>query len=265
METGAALQVEGPAMGWNRDHQVRIEKEIALASRIQSHFKPPNTGLGHDSRIWGYSCPAKDVGGDIYDWVPLEDGSWLLYVADVADKGVPAALFMSALWFRIRSEVQCTTDIAEIMARLNAGFFPVMAPEGFFATIILGRYRPASGRLSLVNAGHLTGLLLAGDDGLFQAVPRTRSIALGLRRRSVYIADEYHLAPGDSLLLFTDGVTEAMNQSRNLFGTRGIRQDYPDKHGPPWGRGLVAAVKAWCFPARPQDDLTLVELWRESD
>jgi sigma-B regulation protein RsbU (phosphoserine phosphatase) len=244
------------------DH-VRLEKEIALAARVQSRFQPPNTALEHGSHIWGISRPAAQVGGDIYDWIALPDGSWIVYVADISDKGVPAALFMSALWFRIRSEVQRSTDITAVLKALNTVFFPVMAPEGFFATIIISRYQPRSGCLTLVSGGHPPALHFSGTDGTIRPMPQSKNVALGLQPDSRYTATEFTLPAGDSILLYTDGVTEAMNPSRCFFGTQGVAINSQTRVGPPWSRGLMDAIGKWCAPNAPQDDLTLVELWRD--
>ena len=164
------------------------------------------------------SLPAAFVGGDLYDVIPMPDSSWLFYVADVADKGLPAALIMAALSTKISSEAVLHGEVDELLGAVNDAMYELMAAEGFFATMILGRYWPATGRMQLAQGGHLPPLWVV-EDGLAN-IPRIRGIALGITPGTQYERKEIILSSGESILFVTDGVTEAGNEKDELFGHR---------------------------------------------
>ena len=124
--------------------QQRLEIQLNAAAKIQGLFWPKLPKLPAGSHVWGVSIPAAFVGGDLYDFIPINDGSWVFYVADVSDKGLPAALIMVALWSRIRAEVHVHGEVEKLLEAVNNAMVDLMAEEGFFATVILGRYWPAS-------------------------------------------------------------------------------------------------------------------------
>jgi sigma-B regulation protein RsbU (phosphoserine phosphatase) len=120
--------------------QQKMEVQLGAAAKIQALFWPRLPKLPAGSHVWGVSLPAAFVGGDLYDVIPMRDGSWVLYVADVSDKGLPAALIMVTLWSRIRAEAGLHSDVEKLIEAVNDAMVDLMAEEGFFATIILGRY-----------------------------------------------------------------------------------------------------------------------------
>ncbi len=91
----------------------------------------------------------------------MQDGSWVIYIADVSDKGLPAAMIMVALWSRIRSEAHLYDDVDKLIKTVNIAMYDLMADEGFFATIILARYWPINGRMQLTRGGHLPPLWIS--------------------------------------------------------------------------------------------------------
>ena len=95
------------------------------------------------------------MGGDLYDVIPLPDDSLLVYVADVSDKGVPAALIMAALSTKIRSEALVQSEVDNLLETVNNSMYSLTSEEGFFATIVLARYWPSSGKMQLTLGGHL--------------------------------------------------------------------------------------------------------------
>ena len=213
------------------------------------------------SRIWAVSVPAAFVGGDLYDVIPMPDSSWLIYVADVADKGLPAALIMAALSTKIRSEALLHGEVDKLLENVNNAMYELMAEEGFFATIVLSKYWPATGRMQLALGGHLSPLWVV-ESG-FADVPHTTGIALGVTPGATYEKTELSLSPGESILFITDGITEAGNVRNELFGYRRLVNYIKNANGPPWGIGLLDAIKVWRGGAQPNDDLTIVETWRE--
>jgi serine phosphatase RsbU (regulator of sigma subunit) len=241
--------------------QQRLQTQLEAASKIQSLFWPRLPEMESGSRVWAVSVPAAFVGGDLYDVIPMPDSSWLIYVADVADKGLPAALIMAALSTKIRSEALLHGEVDKLLEIVNTAMYELMAEEGFFATIVLGKYWPATGRMQLALGGHLSPLWVVGSS--FADVPHTKGMALGITPGATYEKTELSLSPGESILFITDGITEAGNVRNELFGYRRLVNYIKSTSGPPWGNGLLDAVKAWRGGAEPNDDLTIVETWRE--
>jgi serine phosphatase RsbU (regulator of sigma subunit) len=241
--------------------QQRLQVELETASLIQTQFCPECPEMEGGSNAWAVSLPAAFVGGDLYDVIPMADGSWLTYVADVCGKGLSAALVMVALWARIRSEVLIHQEVDMVLESVNNAMYQLLAKEGFFATIILGRYWPATGRMQLVRGGHLPPLWFVGN-GL-GSVPELKGIPLGVVPKPQYETKEIILEPGQSILFMTDGVTEATNEREELFGHQRLPEYIKTSSGPPWGSNLLDAIKTWRGNAEISDDLTILEIWRD--
>jgi serine phosphatase RsbU (regulator of sigma subunit) len=243
--------------------QERIQVEMEAAANIQSLFWPGLPELGAGSHVWAVSKPAKFVGGDVYDVIRMPDESWLVYVADVADKGLPAALIMAALSTRIRSEAFSHHEVDTLLETVNNAMYVLTVDEGFFATIVLGRYWPADGRMQLTLGGHLPPLFITGDQ--LREVTELRGISLGVEPDAKYEKKEIFLSPGESILFVTDGVTEAENERAELFGRLRLSDHINSATGPPYGKGLLDTVNAWRGTAEANDDLTMLEIWRDLD
>ena len=253
-----------------RDLLEQARQEHAFGRRVRGRRVEQLGGSGgpqlpemeSGSRVWAVSLPAAVVGGDLYDVIPMPDSSWLIYVADVADKGLPAALIMAALSSRIRSEALMHGEVDTLLESVNTAMHDLLADEGFFATIILSRYWPAIGRMQLAIGGHLPPLWVV-ESGAAN-IPHTKGIALGIAAGAKYEKTEIVLSPGESILFITDGVTEAENDQKELLGHRRLVDYTQNATGPPWGRGLLDTVRVWRGTMEPNDDLTIVEIWRES-
>ncbi len=243
-----------------RLNQQRLEIQLATAAKIQSMFWPQTPELGYGSHVWATSRPASFVGGDLYDFLPLGDGSWVMYVADVADKGLPAAMVMVALWSKIRAEVSLHGNIEELLEAVNDSMHDLLSTEGFFATIILGRYWPEDGKLNLVRGGHLNPLWV--NSGRVKQIPILTGIPLGIDRQVKYRKEQIHLSPGESILFISDGITEAENDRHELFGENRLLNSIQTVSHPPWSAGILDSVKTWQGKAEQSDDLTLLEIWR---
>jgi len=225
--------------------QQKLQIELEAASQIQAQFCPQCPQMAGDSNVWAVSA----------------DGSWLIYVADVCGKGLPAALIMVALWARIRSEALVDKEVDEVLESVNSAMYSLLAKEGFFATIVMGRYWPATGRMQLVRGGHLFPLWFVGK-GLGK-LPELRGIPLGVIPKPQYDPKEIVLKPGQSILFITDGVTEARNDRDELFGSHRLPKYINAAEGPPWGNTLLDEVQTWRGAAEAADDLTILEIWRK--
>jgi len=241
--------------------QQQFQIQLETASKIQSLFWPKLPEMGTGSNVWAVSVPAAFVGGDLYDFISMQDGSWVIYVADVADKGLPAALIMVALWSRIRSEALLHEDVDRLLETVNNAMVELMAEESFFATIIMGRYWPATGKMQLACGGHLPPLWIKRD-GLRDSLD-LKGPSLGIISGADYEKKEIILSLGESILFFTDGVTESENERNELFGNHRLVECIQKTNEPPWGNGILDAINAWQGTAKASDDLTMLEIWRD--
>jgi sigma-B regulation protein RsbU (phosphoserine phosphatase) len=239
----------------------QLKIQLKTATKIQSLFWPEIPELEAGRHIWAVSVPATYVGGDLYDVIPMHDGSLLAYVADVSDKGVPAALIMAALSTKIRSEAQTQIEIGKLLESINNSLYNLISEEGFFATIVLVKYWPVSGKMQLALGGHLQPLWIV-DDGIGN-LPQLNGISLGVMPNVLFEKQEIMLSPGESVLLFTDGVIEAENENKELFGNNRLIRYIKENKGSPKGKGLLDEIKIWRGNAKVNDDLTLLEIWRD--
>ena len=211
--------------------------------------------------MWAVSVPAGYVGGDLYDVIPLSDGSLVAYVADISGKGVPAALLMAALSTTIRSEIQNETEIDRLLASVNDSMHRLMADESYFATAVLIRYWPSSGKIQYALAGHLEPLWIV--DGDIPDLSLSGGVSLGIEQGAKYQKGEIVLGNGQSVLLFTDGLVEAENDAGERFTTRRLVDHLKTCNGPPWGESVLRRIEAWRGRCAANDDLTIMEVWRD--
>ena len=243
------------------EQSTRLKKQLKTASKIQSLFWPEIPELEAGGHIWAVSVPATYVGGDLYDVISLPDESILAYVADVSDKGVPAALIMAALSTKIRSESRIQNEIDELLVSINNSLYNLISEEGFFATIVLVKYWPVSGKMQLALGGHLQPLWIVSDG--IGNLPQLNGISLGIMPNVLFEKREIMLSPGESVLLFTDGVIEAENEDKELFGNDRLVRYIKNKKGLPIGKELLDEIRRWRGNANVNDDLTLLEIWRD--
>ncbi|MGD8315442.1 MAG: SpoIIE family protein phosphatase [Syntrophobacterales bacterium] len=244
-----------------RVEQERFRAELKAAAQIQKLFWPELPAVGDGSHLWAVSEPAASVGGDLYDVIPMPDESWLLYVADVSGKGLPAALLMAALSTKIQSEALLQTEVDELLDTANKSMYDLASEEGFFATIALARYWTSSGKMQLTLGGHLPPLWIA--DGTIVSLPQLEGISLGVTPDAHYEKKEISISPGESILFFTDGIIEAENESHELFSNDRLAEYIKKTTGPPWGEGLLNVIRDWRGNASVNDDLTILEIWRD--
>jgi serine phosphatase RsbU (regulator of sigma subunit)/anti-sigma regulatory factor (Ser/Thr protein kinase) len=242
----------------------RIEQELQVAQMIQKNFLPrtlpvlPGWSIAADYR------PARAVGGDFYDFVELDGGRIGLVIGDVTDKGIPAAMVMSATKSLLRASAQRLVDPGEVLARTNDQLCPEI-PENMFVTCFYGVLEPASGVLRYANAGHNLPLL---HDGNASAELRATGMPLGLMPEMSYEVKETTIAQGARALLYSDGLIEAHGDGREMFGTARAAELLRDQGtaGDLIARTLAALddfTGAGAGDREQEDDITLVALVRE--
>src|SRR5690606_15646852 len=188
----------------------RLESELNIAQEIQQGLLPPDPDRILQAKVdlRATMVPAKEVGGDLYDYLILPDGRLLFAIGDVSDKGMPAALFMAGTCTLIRAIAETETNSAVIMTRINN---PLAAnnPNLMFGTLIVGVLDLSSGRLEWANAGH-SPLCVLSPQGAIRLLDGRSGPACGVQEGLTYRLLSDHLAPGEILIGYTDGVTEAV-------------------------------------------------------
>jgi sigma-B regulation protein RsbU (phosphoserine phosphatase) len=214
--------------------------------------------------------PAREVGGDLYDFFVTEDGMLCFLVGDVSGKGMPAALFMA----RTKSLIRIATELmrsrqgtsarpAEIIGRVNRELCQNNG-DMMFVTLFFAMLGPASGELEFCNAGHNAPYRLNGQ-GL-EVIEGAKGIILGVRPDAVYTTGRTSLAPGESIYVFTDGVTEAADQQGELFAEARLEAVLRAAGGCSTAAEIVTsvaeAVRGFVGNALPSDDITMLAVHR---
>lgn len=198
----------------------RISVELSLAAQIQAHMLPcvfPPFPDRSEFDIYATMTPAKEVGGDFYDFYMVDDDHLAIVMADVSGKGVPAALFMMISKTLIKSNVQMGLSPKEVLERVNDQLCENNQVE-MFVTVWLGILQISTGRLVCANAGHEYPAIKRRN-GKFELFKDKHGFVVGGMEHSRYREYELRLAPGEMLFVYTDGVTEAVNPANELFGT----------------------------------------------
>lgn len=203
------------------EREARSNAELEIAREIQQSFLPDELPTLEGYEIAGRSVMAKEVGGDFFDVIPFEitalddDETLGVLIADVADKGVPAALFMALSRIVVRVNAQVHDDPAQIITRAN-DVIAEDATAGMFVTLFYGLLSRTTRTLQYVNAGHNPPMVVRVD-GTVERLGTT-GIALGARSGMPYHSEQVGVGPGDVAVLFTDGVTEAMEGHNRMYG-----------------------------------------------
>ena len=218
----AALAMQNDLLQREMVVQERMAREMQLARDIQRTFLPqimPELP-GWDLKVFWRT--AREVGGDFYDFFDLPDGRMGFVMADVADKGMPAALFMTQVRTLVRATVQQVSQPEQVLSRVNDILAPD-APKGMFVTIVYAVLNLDSGELEYANAGHNPPILFRPATQEMTPFERT-GMALGVLEGSVIEGRRVWLEPQDFLIMYTDGVTEAYSAAGEFFGEKRLRE-----------------------------------------
>ena len=238
-----------------------LERELELSQVVQRALLPqrPPSIPGIDTA--GFSRPAKIVSGDYFDFVRFKDGSHGVIVGDVSGKGVSAAMLMTSLQTAFQTMAPEATSPLEILERINRLYLHNIKFTTF-VTLFVGQYEPRERRFTYANAGHNSGYLLRGGTGEEQWLHPTGP-AIGLTEGRLTRVEAVELRPGDNLLLYTDGVTEATNAAGEFFGEDRLAAAM-QQNAAASAEGLVQAVVKdladFTQRSETSDDTTLVLL-----
>ena len=247
-----------------RDTLVALQNELEVASKMQQSILPASFPETPAYEIFGNMEAAREVGGDFFDVITLEDGRMGIAIADVSGKGVPAALFMMSSRTLLKGAAIGTPQPGDVLREVNS----LLSEDNdslMFVTLFYAVYDPASGKLSYANGGHNPPLIVH-PDGSSEELPTTEGVALGVMGDLDYEQGEIELAPGDTAVLYTDGVSEAMNASEEEFGMERLHRVFADasQTDARSANGAVFdAVRAFADGTPQSDDITCLTLRRK--
>jgi len=201
-----------------RHQRDELLKEVELAAEVQRLFLPSSDPDTAGFEIAGDMHPARVVGGDYYDYLARPDGRMRLVIADVSGKGVAAALLMSATAAAVQLETNEPRKLCEVASHLNKELY-ALQDDGRFVTVLLGELDPRNGKLKYINCGHNPALLVRADGGEVVWLDASWT-PVGMSPEMECSLEEITLAPGDIMVWYTDGLTDASDRGVNEFGTK---------------------------------------------
>ena len=211
----AAIRVENARLVEARLERERFERELALASEIQQRFQPTAPPLVPGYELQGISFPCYEIGGDYYDFIEREDGRLVIALGDVSGKGTAAALLMSSLHAAIHAQSASHDSLVATISAVNR-YLADNIPSNRFVTLFYAELDPESGALSFLNAGHNPPLIIHSAGTVEQLA--SGGLPLGIKRDAEYREGRTQLQHGDVLVIYSDGVTEAVSPTGEEFG-----------------------------------------------
>jgi sigma-B regulation protein RsbU (phosphoserine phosphatase) len=257
--SSAAIAIENARLYQVAVEKGRMERELQMAYRVQASLLPERTP---EVPGWDFAAhwqPAREVAGDYYDFLAQSASGIGLVIADVTDKGMPAALFMAFTRSIVRASLDRAASPAEGIGRANY-LISAESTYDFFVTLFYACLDPSSGEMAYVNAGHNPPLLCRSGQAQFESLTRS-GIPLGIEPDSTYEQKTVVLAAGDFLLLYTDGVIEAFDLQGQEFGLARLEAVLRENRSRSAGEIIEAigqAVSAFVGAAIPSDDITMV-------
>jgi phosphoserine phosphatase RsbU/P len=258
MANVAAIRIEHARLNEIELVERAMSKELEQAAHIQMGLLPAASPQTPGMDIAGSTAPCRTVGGDYYDYLEFPDGRIGMLVGDVAGKGMPASLLMSSLQARVKVLFEDGDRLAEKITRLNKAT-TAHTPDNRFITFFMAVADPATGELVFTNAGHNPPLLVRAKGG-FELLAGGGMI-LGILPMAQYEEVRTRMEPGDTLVLFSDGVTEAVNPADEDFGEQRLGDlvaSLKDRSAPEIVKAIHAEVARFTQGAPPADDITVV-------
>lgn len=255
-----AVSLQNALLVRDRVGIARIEEEMRLAREIQRSFLVHEFPAMARFDVHAVNIPSKEVGGDLYDLVTCADGGFVLAIADVAGKGVPAALLSSMLQASLRTQATSIASVAEILRNINSLVYRGTAVHQF-ATFFIGRV-DGRGRMAFSNAGH--NYPVVSRSGGEQVLLERGGLVLGVMEGVEYEEDFIQLETGDRVVLYTDGISEAIDAAGEQFGDERVReliQSLPhDLCAREIADHILATLKEFSGTVEALDDMTLMVL-----
>ena len=254
----AAIAIENARLYQEVREKKRLEEQLAVARDIQLSFLPKQDPEIPGFQIAGAALPSERVGGDYYDYISIADGQLGLVIGDVSGKGMPAALIMASFRASLIAEIRNNYSIATILSKVNALLFE-STEAASFVTSVYGVLDTQKRILTYSNAGHNYPLWVRATGGI--RALETGGTVLGAFPDSAYEQERLDLVPGDVLVFYTDGVTDARNGDQEMFGEERLLDLVQRERGRSAGeirQAVLTAVNAFVHGAPQFDDITLL-------
>lgn len=264
MANQAAIAIENAKLQQERIEKELMEKELDVARTIQSGFWPKQVPDIPNYRIAGCSKPAKSVGGDYYDYIPIPGTNrWGFTVADVTGKGVPASLLMATMRASLRSQVENNHSVSESIKKVNKLIFED-SPMDKFITAVYGELDTENHSFKYVNAGHNNPYLLNPEKSILKKL-NVGGVMLGIMDGVDYNADSVTLEAGEKLILFSDGIPEAQNKTGEFFSDESFEEwllEHKSLTPTQMMMNLLKTIENFSKGKPQSDDITLIIIER---
>ena len=254
----AAIRVENARLTEEQMERERLEREQQVASEIQQRFLPATAPLVAGYELQGISFPCYEIGGDYYDFIQREDGRLVVALGDVSGKGTAAALLMSSLHAAVHAQADIHNSLAKTIGAVNR-YLVDSIPANRFVTLFYAELNPKNGALAFLNAGHNPPLIVHAGGTMEQLA--SGGLPLGIMPNADFREGRTQLHPGDVLVIYSDGVSEATNPSGEEFGpTRLYEVVARNLDGSAAGirDRIESALTKFCQGTPAADDITLV-------
>jgi phosphoserine phosphatase RsbU/P len=259
----AAIRVENARLLEERIERERMEHELKLATEIQQSFQPSSPPIVEGYEFQGISFSCYEIGGDYYDFIALPDGKMLIALGDVSGKGTAAALLMSCVHAAIHAQVASKAPLKEIIHNVNQ-YLVENTPSNKFITMFVAELDPKTGVLDFINAGH-NPPLIGRIDGKVEEL-ESGGFSLGMFGFATYETGQVKLEPGEALVVYSDGVSEANNAKGEEFGMERLSNVVRNNLGRS-AAGLrdkvESSLSGFCQNTPAGDDITLVIVKRK--
>jgi len=259
MANVAAIRIEHARLAEVEQAEKLLASELQQAAQIQRRLLPSAAPDVAGFELAGYNAACRTIGGDYYDFIPYPDGRVAILVADVAGKGMPAALLVSSLQARVQVLFDEPDDPASRVTRLNRAI-KTNCPENRFITFFIGVLDPSEGSITYCNAGHNSPIVIRAD-GSVETLEAT-GIILGILAGAPYQQQVSRFDPGDLVVLFSDGVSEASRAGVDEeFGEERLVNLVREVRTQPVKaivEAVIQSVTEFTAGAPPADDITLV-------
>ena len=261
----AAIRVENARLMEERIERERLEREQQVASEIQHRFLPAAAPQVAGYELQGISFPCYEIGGDYYDFIERTDGKLVVALGDVSGKGTAAALLMSSLHAAVHAQADIHNSLVKTISAVNR-YLVESIPPNRFVTLFYAELDPEKGSLSFLNAGHNPPLIVHAGGTMEQLA--AGGLPLGIMPNADFREGRTRLHPGDVLVIYSDGVTEAVNPKGEEFGPTRLYEVVArniDSSAAGIRDRIEAALTKFCQGTPAADDITLVIVKRMAE
>jgi sigma-B regulation protein RsbU (phosphoserine phosphatase) len=261
----AAIRVQNARLMEQQLERVRLERELQVASEIQQRFQPASAPIVAGYELQGISFPCYEIGGDYYDFIQRDNGKLIVALGDVSGKGPSAALLMSSLHAAVHAHSDTHNSLAKTIGAVNR-YLVDSTPANRFVTLFYAELDPKNGSLAFLNAGHNPPLICHAGGTMEQLA--AGGLPLGIMANADFREGKTRLHPGDVLVIYSDGVSEAVNPKGEEFGPTRLYETVArnlDASAAGIRDRIESALTKFCQGTPAADDITLVICKRNAE